>query len=549
MTSAGISRRGFIGGTAGAGLVLVIGAKASAQASGDGPYGALAAQPDANGLLLPEGFSSRVIARAGETVAGTRTVARLPGRGRHLPDRRRRLVLRRQQRDPDAGRRRRQRHRVRRRRRGRRRLPHPRRHRRRTAPAGRRPGAPGCPARRPTAARSGSATRARRRQRRRAPALGRFQHEAAAVDPDDERRLPDRGRARRLPSTASRPDAYPDLTRRHCSRWRSVGRRRRGDVARGAGPGGGRRRRRATQVARGRRAFDGGEGCWYADGVVYFTTKGDNHVRASTRRPRPMDGHLRRRRPVLLTGVDNITVEAGSGDLYVAEDGGDMQLVVITADGDVAPVAAGRGRAAARTGRPRSPARLLTRRHPPLLQLAAGRRTPRRGITYEITGPFRGIDQEPAPTTTRRRRQHHRGRRRLGCSRRRRRRAARLRCPSASPSVPPPWSWVAWSPSAGAGSPTRADARSGSVVEGNSSLSSVPNGGLPRAAVGAPVDEQDGAAVAGGPDVGQLQAVRAGVVEQALSRAEHDRVHAPGGPRRRGRPPAGPGRPRCSRSR
>ena len=71
MTSAGISRRGFIGGTAEAGVVLVIGAKASAQAGGDGPYGALAAQPDANGLLLPEGFRSRVIARAGESVAGT----------------------------------------------------------------------------------------------------------------------------------------------------------------------------------------------------------------------------------------------------------------------------------------------------------------------------------------------------------------------------------------------------------------------------------------------------------------------------------------------
>ena len=40
----------------------------------------------------------------------------------------------------------------------------------------------------------------------------------------------------------------------------------------------------------------------------------------------------------LLTGVDKVTVESGSGDLYVAEDGGDMQVVVITAAGDVALV-------------------------------------------------------------------------------------------------------------------------------------------------------------------------------------------------------------------
>ena len=62
MTAGGISRRGFIGGTAGAGVVLVIGAKASAQQGGGGPYGALAAQADANGLKLPQGFTSRVIA-------------------------------------------------------------------------------------------------------------------------------------------------------------------------------------------------------------------------------------------------------------------------------------------------------------------------------------------------------------------------------------------------------------------------------------------------------------------------------------------------------
>jgi secreted PhoX family phosphatase len=37
----------------------------------DGPYGPLAAEPDANGFRLPKGFTSRVIARGGEPVGGT----------------------------------------------------------------------------------------------------------------------------------------------------------------------------------------------------------------------------------------------------------------------------------------------------------------------------------------------------------------------------------------------------------------------------------------------------------------------------------------------
>jgi len=67
MTTSGISRRSFLGGTAGAGVVLLTGVRAAgARQAAEGPYGPLAAQPDANGLLLPEGFTSRVVARAGE---------------------------------------------------------------------------------------------------------------------------------------------------------------------------------------------------------------------------------------------------------------------------------------------------------------------------------------------------------------------------------------------------------------------------------------------------------------------------------------------------
>ena len=57
--------------------------------AGASPYGALG-PPDANGLMLPPGFSSREIARGLSQVAGL-PVAGLPGRAGDLPDRRRRL--------------------------------------------------------------------------------------------------------------------------------------------------------------------------------------------------------------------------------------------------------------------------------------------------------------------------------------------------------------------------------------------------------------------------------------------------------------------------
>lgn len=86
------------------------------------------------------------------------------------------------------------------------------------------------------------------------------------------------------------------------------------------------------QVANSTR-FDGGEGIWYHQGIVYFTTKGDNRVWAYTVHQNSLSivyNAALYSRPVL-TGVDNIITNA-RGDLLVAEDGGDMQIVVLTAD-------------------------------------------------------------------------------------------------------------------------------------------------------------------------------------------------------------------------
>nr|MBV6629926.1 DUF839 domain-containing protein [Oceanococcus sp. HetDA_MAG_MS8] len=86
--------------------------------------------------------------------------------------------------------------------------------------------------------------------------------------------------------------------------------------------------------------FKGGEGCWYDSGIVYFTTKGTNRVWAYDTRAERVDiiydaAELGESAP--LTGVDNITVHPFSHDLFVAEDGGNMELVMITRDRTVAP--------------------------------------------------------------------------------------------------------------------------------------------------------------------------------------------------------------------
>ena len=84
--------------------------------------------------------------------------------------------------------------------------------------------------------------------------------------------------------------------------------------------------------------FAGGEGIWYHDGVVFFTTKSDDKVWrfdvAASKITVLYDPAGMTSPP--LTGVDNCVVSR-SGDLFVAEDGGNMELVLISPDGVVAP--------------------------------------------------------------------------------------------------------------------------------------------------------------------------------------------------------------------
>ncbi|MFP5358440.1 MAG: alkaline phosphatase PhoX [Gammaproteobacteria bacterium] len=86
--------------------------------------------------------------------------------------------------------------------------------------------------------------------------------------------------------------------------------------------------------------FRGGEGCWYDSGLVYFTCKGSNRVWTYDTVQQTVDilydaSQIGPDAP--LTGVDNLVVHPHSRDVLVAEDGGNMELVLITADRVAAP--------------------------------------------------------------------------------------------------------------------------------------------------------------------------------------------------------------------
>ena len=85
--------------------------------------------------------------------------------------------------------------------------------------------------------------------------------------------------------------------------------------------------------------FNGGEGIWYHDGDVYFTTKGDNRVWRYNIETQTIGINYDRKtsKNPILSGVDNVTVSS-DGHVLVAEDGGDLQIVVLGPFGDVYPL-------------------------------------------------------------------------------------------------------------------------------------------------------------------------------------------------------------------
>ncbi|HEX7165382.1 MAG TPA: alkaline phosphatase PhoX [Acidimicrobiales bacterium] len=153
----------------------------------------------------------------------------------------------------------------------------------------------------------------------------------------------------------------------------------------------------------GATVFRGGEGCYYHDaaargGVVYITTKGDNRVWAYKPAQRLLevvyDAGTIANAP--LRGVDNVTVTQ-SGDVVVAEDGDDLQICVLSGT-TVYPllqvVGHERSEIAGPAFSPDGTRLYFSSQRGPAIATApfedgAGQANPvRPGVTFEVTGPF-----------------------------------------------------------------------------------------------------------------------------------------------------------------
>lgn len=215
------------------------------------------------------------------------------------------------------------------------------------------------------------------------PGLGKFVHEAAAVDPATGwiYLTEDAGDGRLY---RFRPDQRANLSS--------------GTLEAAAVDGRGRvswievppeRPYRGANTSEFRR----GEGTWFAGGHLYFCTTADHRVwaleTASDRLEVIYDAAAIGTAAPLLE-PDNVTVHPASGDLFVAEDGDDLQLVLL---GDVngqriaTPFMQLEGHSGSEVaGNAFSPDG--TR-----LYFSSQRGTNGAGMTFEVTGPFRG----PAP--------------------------------------------------------------------------------------------------------------------------------------------------------
>ncbi len=228
------------------------------------------------------------------------------------------------------------------------------------------------------------------------PAMGQFTHEAVTVDPEREC----------LYMTEDETDGcfdrftprdYPDLslgTLEVCIvaadgavSWAPV-------VPAGLPP------TRYQGAALGATAFAGGEGIWFDSGTANFTTKGDKRVWAFDARASRIeviydpdqagDGSP-------LKSVDNVTVDARTGDVYVCEDGDNFELILISPEREVAsfvrldPAVHGAPGTNETTGVVFSPddSRMYFG-----VQRSFGA-----GAIYELSGPWRGLPSPPGGGT------------------------------------------------------------------------------------------------------------------------------------------------------
>jgi secreted PhoX family phosphatase len=216
------------------------------------------------------------------------------------------------------------------------------------------------------------------------PALGRFVHEAAAVDGPD----------RRLYLTEDRPDGL--LYRFTPARWPDLGAgvleaavvdvdgavtwREVPDPTAEAVP--------IRQQGFGATAFDGGEGIAVGDTPegrrVWFATKGDDVIREFDPAGQTMREIYRGGPDTTLHGVDNLWWDEPGQTLYVAEDGDDLELVMLDRTGTTRPLL----RVTGHDGSELTGPALDPRRRTLLFSSQRGVAGTGRGITFAVTGTF-----------------------------------------------------------------------------------------------------------------------------------------------------------------
>ena len=132
--------------------------------------------------------------------------------------------------------------------------------------------------------------------------------------------------------------------------------------------------------------FRGGEGIVYYRGIVSFATKGDNRIWSYDTNTKLIDViYDASTHPTpILTGVDNITLTQ-NGELVVSEDGGDLQIVQITKTNELVPLLQLVGHDSSEiTGPAFSP----DGRRLYFSSQRGSEGNANAGITYEVSGPF-----------------------------------------------------------------------------------------------------------------------------------------------------------------
>jgi secreted PhoX family phosphatase len=216
------------------------------------------------------------------------------------------------------------------------------------------------------------------------PALGRFVHEAAAVDGPDER----------VYLTEDRPDGL--FYRFTPLRWPDLG----AGVLEAAvvDPGGGVAwvevpdpTAEATPIRQqgfGATVFDGGEGIAVGDTQegrrVWFSTKGDDVIRELDPESQTMREIYRGDESTNLHGVDNLWWDEAGQRLFVAEDGDDLELMALDRDGRTRPVLQLTGHDDSEIAGPA----LDPRGETLVFSSQRGRTGTGLGITFAVTGPF-----------------------------------------------------------------------------------------------------------------------------------------------------------------